>query len=98
MSIQSSDVTTRNNILLHFENNSAGSTGSTLYGRQLNKCRLYYRTNYSIDKCSNRHCSDYSDDALGLFMNNIMSPQESEPAINISSQAEQIKRCQGEKF
>ena len=53
LSIQSSNPTTEN-ILLHFENNSAGSTGSTLYGGQLNKCRLYYRTNNIIDKCDNR--------------------------------------------
>ena len=50
LSIQSS-VPTAEYISLHFENNSAGSTGSTLYGGQLNKCRLYYRTNNTIDKC-----------------------------------------------
>ena len=70
VSIQSSDPTTENDISLHFENNFAGSTGSTLYGGQLNKCRLYYRTNYTTDKCGNRPCHGYSDDALQLFMKN----------------------------
>lgn len=40
LSIQSSFPTIRN-ISLHFENNSAGSMGSTLYGGQLSKCRLH---------------------------------------------------------
>ena len=95
LSIQSSDPTTEN-ILLHFENNSAGSTGSTLYGGQLNKCRLYYRTDYTVDKCGNRPCHDYCDDALKLFMNmsRIVLYNKSESATNISSQAEQIKFCQ----
>ena len=95
LSIQSSDPTTEN-IILHFENNSAGSTGSTLYGGQLNKCRLYYRTNYTVDKCGNRPCHDYCDDALKLFMNmsRIVLYNKSESATNISSQAEQIKFCQ----
>ena len=95
VSIQSSDPTTEN-ILLHFENNSAGSTGSTLYGGQLNKCRLYYRTNNTIDKCGNRPFHNYSDDALKLFMNmsTIILYNKTESATNISSQAEQIKFCQ----
>ena len=96
LSIQSSDPTTEN-ILLHFENNSAGSTGSTLYGGQLNKCRLYYRTNNTTDKCGNRPFYNYSDDALKLFMNmsRIILHNKTESATNISSQAEQIKFCQG---
>jgi predicted outer membrane repeat protein len=99
LSIQSSDATTAN-ILLHFENNSAWSTGSTLYGGQLNKCRLHYRTNYTIDKCGNRPCYNYSDDALNLFMNmsRIVLYNKSESATNISSQAEQIKFCQNENI
>ena len=96
LSIQSSDPTTEN-ISLHFENNSAGSTGSTLYGGQLNKCRLYYSSNNTIDKCGNRPFHNYSDDALKLFMNmsRIILYNKTESATNISSQAEQIKLCQG---
>ena len=102
MSIQSSDVTTRD-LSLHFENNSAGSTGSTLYGGQLNKCRLHYKTNYTIDRCGNRPCYDYSDDALELFINNMSrialhNESAAELAASISSQAEQIKFCQDGKI
>ena len=95
MSIQSSDPTTEN-ILLHFENNSAGSTGSTLYGGQLNKCRLYYRTNNTMDICGNRPFHNYSDDALKLFMNvsRIILYNKTESTTNISSEPEQIKFCQ----
>ena len=99
ISIQNSHATTRN-ISLHFEYNSAGSTGSILYGGQLNKCRLHYRTDYTIDKCGNTACNVYSDDALGIFMNNISKNyqhKESDLATNISSQAEQIKFCHDEK-
>ena len=34
--------TSISNISLHFENNSAGITGSILYGGQLDQCRLYF--------------------------------------------------------
>ena len=83
------------NILLNFSNNSANSTGSTLYGGQLNKCRLYYGTNYNRDECGNRACNGYSDDALGVFMNiSNISTIHNESATNISSQANQLKFCQ----
>ena len=99
LSIQSLDATTEN-ISLHFENNFAGSTGSTLYGGQLNKCRLHYRTTYTVDKCGNRPCYNYSDDALEVFMNmsRITLYNKSESATNISSQAEQIKICQDDNI
>ena len=84
------------NISLLFLNNFAGFVGSTLYGGQLNKCRLYYGTNYSTDMiCGN---NDYRHDALGFFMNiskiDIQQNESiSESATNISSQAEQVKFC-----
>ena len=53
-------------VLLHFLNNSA-DFGSTLYGGQLNKCRIQYRNNYIADTCGNRVCNDYSDYALEFF-------------------------------
>ena len=88
------------NISLLFLNNSAGVIGSTLYGGQLNKCRLYYGTNYSRDKTSCNN--DYSDDALGFFMNISkidIQYDESESAMsNISSKAKQIKFCHDEKM
>ena len=79
------------NISLIFLNNSA-SFGSTLYGGQLDKCRLHYRTNYSLNKCGNRACNDYSYDALGIFMK-ISRITNSESVTNISSPAERIKFC-----
>ena len=81
-------------ISLHFENNSAGSTGSTLYGGQLNRCWLYFRTSNELDMCGNQLCNSYSDDALEVFMNisKIIQPEAS--LSNISSQAEKIKLCE----
>jgi predicted outer membrane repeat protein len=83
-------------VLLRFVNNTAGSVGSTLYGGQLNKCRLYHRTNYNVDKCGNKVCSDYSDNALGAFKNisQIIQVDESQSAKSISSQVTRIKFCQ----
>ena len=53
-----------------------------------------------MDKCGNRPCHDYSEDALKFFMNmsRIVLYNKSESASNISSQAEQIKFCQDENI
>ena len=88
------------NKLLLFQNNSANNTGygSTLYGGQLNECRLYYRTNYSADncRCDNTAHNDYSDNALEIFMN--ISRIHNESGINIiSSQAGLLKFCEVER-
>ena len=95
-----SDNNAIRNISLLFLNNSARSIGSTLYGGQLSKCRLYYRTDYNIDECGNEACNDYSDDALKTFMNlsTIVCNESGLATNNISSQAEKIKFCQGEKI
>ena len=79
---------------LLFINNSAKFGGSTLYGGQLNKCRLYYITNFTRDECGNwpRACHDYTDDTLGIFMH--MS--NIDETTSISSQAEKVKFCEGE--
>ena len=78
-------------ISLHFINNSAGVTGSSLYGGQLNKCRMQYYIGSGDVKAS---------DALGTFINMsiILLPQHINEPGNISSQAEKIKFCQSEKI
>ena len=98
---KNSDNTTKS-ISLLFLNNSAG-WGSILYGGQLNKCRLKYRTNNGIDKCGNRVCNDYSDDALGMLMkmSKIIQPNLINGSVtisNISSQAEKMYFCQGQQI
>ena len=47
-------------VLLRFVNNTAGSVGSSLYGGHLDKCRLYYRTNLSVDRCGNKAYRNYT--------------------------------------
>ncbi len=92
------------NKLLLFKNNFAENNGSTLYGGQLNECRLhYYGTKYNEfeDGCGNTsyrdHRDGYSDDALGIFMSISRIHDESESATNISSQADKFKFCEGER-
>jgi predicted outer membrane repeat protein len=41
---------------LLFLNNSAGFKGSTLYGGQLNRCRLRFIADIGMDECGNRSC------------------------------------------
>ena len=87
--------------LLLFKNNFANNSGSTLYGGQLNECRLYYETNYSADNCTCRYDNTahngYSDDALGIFMNISRIHNESEAKLSISSQAALLEFCEGER-
>ena len=87
---------------LIFFSNSAESYGSNLYGGQLNECRLYYyRTNYSADNCrypcGSAAYNGCSDDALRIFMNISIERGEYESFTNISSQADQIKFCEGDR-
>ena len=92
--------TSISNISLHFINNSAGSTGSILYGGQLDQCRLYFKstTTNQSDLCGYQAHS-YSDNALETFMNisNItLSQSENEDYIpNLSSTAYKIMFCEG---
>ena len=85
--------------LLLFKNNFANNSGSTLYGGQLNECRLYYETNYSADncRCDNTAHNGYSDDALGIFMNISRIHNESGAKLSISSQAALLEFCEGER-
>ena len=78
---------------LFFEHNSAGSTGSTMYGGHLNECRLYYRTiqTYNlVPICGDKQGSHYTDDAFGAFMNLSKIINHKEPDANISSPAKYI--------
>ena len=91
--------TSTSNISLHFVNNSAGITGSILYGGQLDRCRLYFKstaTNQS-DQCDCQAHS-YSDNALETFMNmsNITQSEDEDHIPNISSTAKEIKVCEDE--
>ena len=86
--------------MLIFLNNSAG-LGSTLYGGQLNKCRLPLITDVKIDECRNRAADyynfKYDSDALVILFKNISRISESESTSSITSQPEQMQFCQGEK-
>ena len=86
-------------ISLYFENNSAGITGSVLYGGQLDKCRLFFRNSTSNEQphqCTyNAH--DYSDNALGIMINISTIVQHKNSTLNISSPAEKIGFCQGDE-
>ena len=85
--------------LLLFKNNFANNSGSTLYGGQLNECRLYYGTNYSADnyRCDNTAHNGNSDDALGIFMSISRIHNEFGSKLNISSQADLLKFCEDER-
>ena len=82
------------NVSLHFVNNSAGLTGSVLYGGQFDKCRLFFKSNSNpnISAC-NTH-NTYNDTALQVLiaMSTIVEHAHNESA-NISSYAEKIWVC-----
>ena len=81
------------NISLLFVNNSAGYTGSTLYGGQLNECRLWFINTSNENQCGITTYNGYTDNALETFMN-ISTIQLQEKALkNISSNAQDIKLC-----
>jgi predicted outer membrane repeat protein len=65
-----SPSTLTSKISLHFENNSAGTTGSILYGGQLDQCRLYFKSITTKEPdLSGCQAHGYSDNALETFMN-----------------------------
>ena len=93
MTIDGPSIST-SNISLHFENNSADTTRSILYGGQLDQCRLYFKstaTNQS-DICGSQARS-YSDNALEAFMNLSNITQNEDHVPIISSTAKKIKFC-----
>jgi predicted outer membrane repeat protein len=66
--------TSTSNISLHFENNIAGTTGSILYGGQLDQCTVFFKsptTNYKEPDPCGYSCQahGYSDNALETFLN-----------------------------
>ena len=86
-------------IKLYFVNNSARFTGSILYGGQFDKCRLYFKpiTTEQTDLCNNS-AHDYIDNALEILMYNMSTIVDHENAVlNISSQANEIRFCQGDE-
>ena len=90
--------TSTSNISLHFVNNSAGITGSILYGGQLDRCRLYFKSTTTIANqsyqcdCQAHSYSEYSDNALETFVNMSNITQNEVP--NISSTAKEINLCE----
>ena len=55
-------------ISLEFTNNTAKVSGNSLYGGQLDSCRLYYGMNFSDSTfCQDRTGHNFSDDALGVL-------------------------------
>ena len=88
---------TRFNLSLSFLNNSAGFGGSTLYGGQLNKCKLRFIYNVRIDKSGNRAEYGYRYDIALVVFTKISRIRESSSVSSITSQPERIKICEGEK-
>ncbi len=92
-----SALASRANTLLYFEDNKAGKTGNVLYGGLLNMCRLCYISSNNRDKCE--ACNDYTDDALGAFMNLSRIHYKHETNISdISSTAVKLRFCRGDKI
>ena len=86
----------RKNLTLLFKHNSAGSTGSALYGGHLSECRLYYRTSYRLlesDACDTKLNNDYSTDALDVFKSISKIIQHNKSVASISSPAKEIISC-----
>ena len=83
------------NISLFFVNNSAAYNGSTIYGGELNKCRLWFTTNDDTDQCGNRVHGTYSDNALQAFLHISKIHKYPPTSLNISSPGQQIRVCHG---
>ena len=89
--------TSTSNILLYFISNSAGITGSILYGGQLDRCRLYFKstdTNQSdLCDCQVTQVHSYSDNALEIFLNMSDITLNEDHVPIISSTSKEIKIC-----
>ena len=83
------------NISFYFVNNSAGSTGSTLYGK-LNKCRPCYKLNHESKACYTK--SYYYDKPIAVFMSLSTIILHESSLTNISATAEMIRFCQDDKI
>ena len=94
--LSTSMFASRENISLYFVNNTAGKTGSVLYGGLLNMCRLCYINSKNRDKCD--ACNDYSDDAFVMFMDlSRIYESENSNISTISSTAQKLRYCRGDK-
>lgn len=82
-----SPISTISNISLHFENNSAGYTGSILYGGQFDKCRLFFKTNTEQPDLCACKAPSYSINALEALMNMSTIIQNEDSKLNIYSDA-----------
>ena len=87
--------TSTSNISFHFEDNSAGTTGSILYGGQLDQCRLYFKsTTTNQSDLSGYQAHSYSDKVLKIFMNIMSNITQNEDHVPIiSSKAKEIIFC-----
>ena len=89
--------TSISNISLYFEDNLAGFTGNILYGGQLDRCRLYFKstdTNQSdLCDCQVTQVHSYSDNALEIFLNmsDITLNEDLVPIISSTSKEIKIK-------
>ena len=84
------------NISLSFVNNSAAYAGSTLFGGELNKCRLCYETGENVYETKFGSCSYYTNNALEMFMNISSISLRKNSLDNISSPAQSLKLCQSD--
>ena len=80
------------NVLLDFVNNSAGYRGSTLYGGQLNECRLWFTNASRGDQCGSS-AYGHIDGGLETFMSISQIQLREKVLTNISSSAQDIKLC-----
>ena len=83
------------NISLSFTNNTA-DIGSTLFGGELNKCRVCYKTTTNIEHNGTGDCKYYSNNALETFMNFSSISLHKNSLDNISSLAQSLKLCQSD--
>ena len=89
---------TKLNIVMHhllvFEENSAGITGTVLYGGQLEKCRMYIGEVGNLNNCNNE-ANKQSINALDKFkeISMIVEDKTENSTSIITSNAEVIKFC-----
>ena len=80
---------------LHFIKNSAESTGSILFGGQLDKCRLLFRTGSETQGMHVSGSHDYyGNDALGTIVNLSTIVQQYPMIAAFASQAKKLDVCQ----
>ena len=86
------ELKSTSNIQLFFINNTAISTGTTFYGGNLDRCRLYVGGGVS-DSCGNRIGGNYSDDPIAMIHKVSSSYAIDSTTSNISSDPLQLCFC-----